>query len=490
MTVKLYRQNHTAPKFSELYSCLEGLNHFLDMDVDQQDECWLSDFNSIVDFQDKDGSFKLLDSFKVESDARVDFCYIPTYICTAIIMKAFMFDQYVLAGRESVLANALGACCGRGLSGHGYEWLEGRIKALNIFSKAGIREFLIYHADICPEFTAMMHELIKDLRAREAQNDMSGSWGEDYSEKICALNNFFSHSIAFVYGTLMAGENNHDCYLRDNTCIGKAEVSGFDMYDVGYYPAIIPGGGVVKGELYEITKADLDQLDYLEGEGSLYIRRCVPAKTAQGDIVFAHVYIYNHDTDGLYCIPERLQPYTANWKNRLSNYVWYVSYGSNMLKDRFMHYIKGGKFENRGRKRAACVDTSEPVAVRAYDIPFDMYFANESGSWEHKGVSFLDITKPGHALGVAYLISREQFEHVAREENGGGNPESCPNWYNCVKNLDSVDSCEVVTLTNDGVRPYNEPCEAYLNTLHRGLAENYPEMSYDEINQYLISCFR
>ena len=119
-----------------------------------------------------------------------------------------------------------------------------------------------------------------------------------------------------------------------------------------------------------------------------------------------------------------------------------------------------------------------------------MYFANESGSWDWGGVSFLDITKPGHALGVAYLITREQFAHVAREENGGCEPEYCAGWYNAIVSLGDFDGCKAVTITNDMIRPYNEPAEEYLNTLRYGIAENYPEMTEDDIDEYLISCIR
>lgn len=86
--------------------------------------------------------------------------------------------------------------------------------------------------------------------------------------------------------------------------------------------------------------------------------------------------------------------------------------------------------------------------------------------------------------------AREQFNHVAYEENSGNPPECCPNWYNTIKSLGTLDGCEVVTITNDGIRPYNEPCESYLDTLRRGVPENYSDMTDVEINQYLMSCIR
>lgn len=294
------------------------------------------------------------------------------------------------------------------------------------------------------------------------------------------MNKQISNHNVFVYGTLMRGEANHEYYLTDESFKGNASASGFEMYDIGAFPGIVPGDGVIPGEIYEVDDETLQRLDYLEGEGSLYIRESVPVIMSTGEEDFALIYVYNGSVEHLERIPV--------W--RREDYVWYVSYGSNMLRKRFMHYIKGGAYENGGADHAPCEDLREPLAVRTYDIPYNMYFGNSSGSWEGKGVSFLDITKPGSAKGVAYLITRQQFEHVAREENGGLQPEDNVNWYNTIVSLGYLDGCEVVTITNDRVRNYNAPAEAYWDTLRRGLEENYPEMTEQEIGEYLRDCQR
>ena len=102
----------------------------------------------------------------------------------------------------------------------------------------------------------------------------------------------------------------------------------------------------------------------------------------------------------------------------------------------------------------------------------------------------MDTTKEGHALGVAYLITREQFEHVAAEENGGRFPDGWGYWYENIIALDEMDGFESFTITNDELRPYNEPCEEYPNTLKRGIRENWSGMSEKDINSYLDSCIR
>lgn len=119
-----------------------------------------------------------------------------------------------------------------------------------------------------------------------------------------------------------------------------------------------------------------------------------------------------------------------------------------------------------------------------------MYFGNFSGSWNGSGVSFLDVTEPGSALGVAYLITKEQFEHVCRRENSGREPQPGSGWYEDIIDLGEMDGFEVKTITNRHVRDFNEPYPEYLETLKRGIGENWPEMSDEEIEDYLDGCIR
>lgn len=56
-------------------------------------------FEELCAFQDKDGSFKLLDSYEVPGDVRVDFCHTPTYIGSAILMKKYLEGESGLKDR-------------------------------------------------------------------------------------------------------------------------------------------------------------------------------------------------------------------------------------------------------------------------------------------------------------------------------------------------------------------------------------------------------
>ena len=473
----LKKQKHNEPRFDELFKMISDLNDFLNEDANPNDKLWNKNFNAILDFQDSDGSFKLFDSDEIPGDARVDFCWMPTYISTAILMKTYLTDSYSFTSAEkSALLDGLKMSCTRNLRGHGYDAFKGQIEALEIFMKAGLREFLDIHKDFCAEFSEMISKIIAKFEDMESKGEFLGPWSESYESQIKSVNKYFSNRKVFVYGTLMKGETNHH-YLENSTFLGMATIEGYDMYDMGWYPAIIDGDNLIIGELYQVPTNDMPSIDMLEGEGSLYIKRCETVNDSNGKSSFAFIYVYNRDCSDL----ERI----SVWNKE---YVWYVSYGSNMLKERFMCYIEGGSFEE-SRYRQACSDTTPPLAIRTFEIPYDMYFGNTSGSWESCGVSFLDATKKGHALGVAYLITKEQFEHVAAQENGGRYPGS-GEWYEDFIDLGEMDGFEVKTITNNNLRRYNNPCRVYLNTLHNGIRQNWPSMSDEKIDDYLKNCIR
>ena len=82
----------------------------------------------------------------------------------------------------------------------------------------------------------------------------------------------------FVYGTLKRGhQRNH--VLADQTFVGKATTAAdYRMVDLGSYPGLTevdPGTGVqVRGEIYQVDRACLQQLDQIEAvDAGLYERR-------------------------------------------------------------------------------------------------------------------------------------------------------------------------------------------------------------------------
>ncbi len=114
----------------------------------------------------------------------------------------------------------------------------------------------------------------------------------------------------FVYGTLKKGERAH-IFLKNAQFLGRACVSGFELYDLGEYPGAKRGKGVVKGEVYLVEEDLLKLLDEYEEEGIEYKRILVEAEMEDGRKVRAWFYEYLGEVEGKGLIP------SGEWKGSL-----------------------------------------------------------------------------------------------------------------------------------------------------------------------------
>lgn len=111
--------------------------------------------------------------------------------------------------------------------------------------------------------------------------------------------------------------------------------------------------------------------------------------------------------------------------------------------------------------------------------PYNMYYGNSSGSWKNKGVAFIDSSSPGSALGVAYLVTKDQLQELQYFEGR--------NWYNQFLYLDPIEGYGAVTLTSSTLKPINEPSESYKQMIFDGIKENYKDLSKEDIMTYIES---
>jgi gamma-glutamylcyclotransferase (GGCT)/AIG2-like uncharacterized protein YtfP len=116
----------------------------------------------------------------------------------------------------------------------------------------------------------------------------------------------------FTYGTLMAGERNHDLLApKVRRAHGSARVTGASLIHIDWYPGLVLGdGGSVHGKLYEVddVPATLEELDAYEdfmgygSEGSLYRRSLIKAVTPNGSAL-AWTYVFLGDANTFPLIP-------------------------------------------------------------------------------------------------------------------------------------------------------------------------------------------
>jgi len=118
--------------------------------------------------------------------------------------------------------------------------------------------------------------------------------------------------LIFVYGTLMRGRSNHSV-IAGSRFLGPARAKGLALYQVSksFPGAVRENGGEVIGEVYEVGKNKLRDLDLFEGEGYLYRREKVKVllKNENGKEIEAWVYIWNGRVNPSTRIPLEAQPW-------------------------------------------------------------------------------------------------------------------------------------------------------------------------------------
>lgn len=159
-------------------------------------------------------------------------------------------------------------------------------------------------------------------------------------------------------------------------------------------------------------------------------------------------------------------------------YMIYAAYGSNLLKERFMVYIKGGEF--CGQVYEGSRDKTEPVHLGWVYVPHRLYFAMSSPRWEHKGVAFLSCAKEEnidfYAVVRLWRVSEIQFEDVKEGEGR--------QWYNKELLLGKKDGLEIKTVTGNWESEKNEPSQKYLQVIKDGLKET-TRWEDSKIEEYL-----
>lgn len=185
-------------------------------------------------------------------------------------------------------------------------------------------------------------------------------------------------------------------------------------------------------------------------------------------------------------------------------YVWYASYGSNINKERFLCYILGGQARGALTSEEGARDQSMPIKYENIEIPRKQYYANSSKRWQNQGVAFIGSEYSGETtLGRMYLITRQQFEDVVKQEcklsvhksmdikidhaRKNGWALVVPNsWYGKILFLGERDGYPIYTFTNPhDLQDYRKPSKEYLQMIASGIYENY-HLDLETLSSYFL----
>ncbi|MCP3909577.1 MAG: histone deacetylase [Actinomycetia bacterium] len=182
--------------------------------------------------------------------------------------------------------------------------------------------------------------------------------------------------------------------------------------------------------------------------------------------------------------------------------VWYASYGSNLYRERFVVYLRGGTAPGGRHAQRGARDRADPRDDRPLTIDRTLFFRGESRLWGG-GVAAIDH-QPGTepARGRAYLITVSQFEDVVAQESRRettpidldaaterGHHLTGPGPYDRLEVVDSWGGVPVVTFTHPDPRGAHDPTPpsaAYLATIISGLRESH-HLDDNHIVEYLLA---
>lgn len=95
-----------------------------------------------------------------------------------------------------------------------------------------------------------------------------------------------------VYGSLRRKQGNSH-WMTNAQWLGDHKIEGYELYDLGLYPGVIPGDGQVYCEVYRIDASTLAELDALRTRGDEYKRQLIT--TPYGS---AWLYVYQRSVAG------------------------------------------------------------------------------------------------------------------------------------------------------------------------------------------------
>lgn len=136
--MKLIRQDYLKPNFEELDHMIKYIDELYDLSLKNQ--ITYKELNMLLSFQDDDGSFKLINSYNIESDCRIYYCYYPTQIITAIVINEVLKNNLLIS--QDKLSLALDRCVDKNLGGHGYDYYDYQKKVYNKFIDANVLDFI------------------------------------------------------------------------------------------------------------------------------------------------------------------------------------------------------------------------------------------------------------------------------------------------------------------------------------------------------------
>lgn len=185
--------------------------------------------------------------------------------------------------------------------------------------------------------------------------------------------------------------------------------------------------------------------------------------------------------------------------------IWYASYGSNLLRQRFLAYLEGGEVprSTTGEAQSGARDTERPSADQPFVLPHHLLFAHAAPRWGGGGVAKITATPDAAATtqSRAWRITLGQLEDVFAQENrrettaidldrlvDDGRIQVFDSWYGTLLCAGAIAGEPVLTFTGPTPDTTLAPAHgSYLRVVGDGLRE-LRDWSTEQVATYLADC--
>ena len=248
---------------------------------------------------------------EMPSDCRVAYVYEPTYIATAILIKACMLYPEFLGTviPEEEMRSCMLACTGRSFHGSGPSDLKGAVETVGLFTGAGANLFLELHPDICEEFAHCYDMWLWTFEQGIEKGVLQGAWGDSYLEEAKAImeearaslhvDNEDDGRYYIAYGSNL-NVNQMESRCPDAEVVGTGMLKGMRLWfkgsQTGIYLTIEEENGYdVPVVVWKVSEQDECNLDLYEGFPKFYYKKdfTIEVKDVRsGDVHLMNVFAY------------------------------------------------------------------------------------------------------------------------------------------------------------------------------------------------------
>ncbi len=133
--------------------------------------------------QQEDGSWKVIDRMQGDFDIIVAYAYFPSYYATAALIYKENMDGRFNDDERAALSAGLEFASKKNLVGHGYTATAQRLKALGVYKRAGMYEWIRNYGKDYSEFVTVIKRIITGFRVGLATGRTYSDWNRNFEEE-------------------------------------------------------------------------------------------------------------------------------------------------------------------------------------------------------------------------------------------------------------------------------------------------------------------